>query len=249
METHYHPHHHPGKKFTEYLMDFLMIFLAVTLGFFSENIKENLGERQREKEYMKSFIKNLKTDIAELKELLADTETLRGYDSLFTVNKEKYLEVPVQDSIFYYSVRYLSTIKDFKQTDFTIIQLRNAGGYRLIEKSSVADSIAKYEEKNDNIKMQSSLLVQSFTSQFSLFDQLFDLSKVNTIFSNQGYAPYFTSPVPVLITKDYHLMALYINQCYQTSLIYRGYRGMLQNHETYLQQLIAFLGKEYNLGI
>lgn len=247
METHYHPHHQKEKKRKEYFIDFLMIFLAIILGFLSENLKDALNDRHREKEYIRSFIKNLKTDILELKDLLSDMETVKGYDSLFMINKSQYLEIPVQDSLFYFSVKYLSTIKDFKQTDFTIIQLRNAGGYRLIEKSNVADSIAKYEEKNEDIKMQSSLLVQSFLNQFNYFDQLFDLSKVNTVFYGKNYLSHLSQATPVLISSEYRTLALFINQCYQTSLIYKGYRGMLMNHQVYLNNLMHFLEKEYRL--
>ena len=248
MEVHYHPHKESQKKWKEYLIDFFMIFLAVTLGFFSENFKEHLSDTNREREYIESFIQNLQTDVGELKELLADKEIMNGYDSLFKVDKTGFLKLPVQDSLFYYSVRYISTIRDFKQTDFTIIQLRNAGGYRLIQKRNVADSISKYEEKNDNIKMQSALMIQSFLSQFNYFDQIFDLSKVSRVFNGSTYASHIPGSEPVLITNDYNKIALYINQCYQTNLIYRGYRSMLNNHLNYLNRLIIFLKMEYHIN-
>src|SRR5258706_14259301 len=134
MEVHHHPDiHHKPKKWKEYLLEFLMIFLAVTLGFFAETIREKISEKHREKDYIVGLINNIQNDTSELKGLINRNDLeLKGIDSLMKISKNKFTDLLVQDSIFYYALRYTITLHLFQFNDLTLVQLRNAGGERLI---------------------------------------------------------------------------------------------------------------------
>src|ERR1700754_1076401 len=166
MEVHHHPDlHHKGKKhFKEYFLEFLMIFLAVTMGFIAENIREHLSDNSKENEYITGMIKDLKTDTASLNEIIRRGQwQLKGIDSLRHVSRSKLGDVKVQDSLYHFTTRYLFALNPFKSDDITLIQLRNAGGYRLIRKGGAVDSIAKYESRISTIGIQLGFLSAGVT--------------------------------------------------------------------------------------
>ena len=156
MEVHHHADlHHKKKRFKEYLLEFLMIFLAVTLGFFAETFRESISEKHREKDYIIGLVNNIQNDTTVLSGLISRNDLeLRGIDSLIKTSKDNFQNLPVQDSIFYYAVKYAITLHLFSFNDLTLVQLRNAGGYSLIKTNKVADSIAMYEANNNDIKLQ-----------------------------------------------------------------------------------------------
>lgn len=249
MEVHHHPDlHHKKKKFKEYFFEFLMIFLAVTMGFIAENIREHISEKQRENEYINSLVRNLQDDTINLKRLIRADAIEKGVDSLLRINKSAFSDLAVQDSMYYYSIEYLTSEQDFKQNDFTIIQLRNAGGYRLIQKDHVADSIAAYEAKNNDIRSQANYFLEAFTLRFRYFNQTFDWTAASKFFKKDfPVMSKLPDNIPVLVTKDKEKIDLYYNQCYELAITYQGYKNMLKAHLEYLTGFISFLKKEYNL--
>src|SRR5712675_963031 len=124
MEVHHHPDlHHKRKHFKEYVLEFIMIFLAVTLGFLAENLRENISEHHREGVYIEGFIKNLQDDTAQLRQVINYNETeVKGLDTVTRISRSNYLQLPVQDSIFWYSFKYLFDITGFRNNDITITQ-------------------------------------------------------------------------------------------------------------------------------
>jgi hypothetical protein len=203
-----------------------------------------MSDRQREKEYMISLVKNLQDDTFNLRSIIKDDIIKKGVDSLLRISKNEFLKVKVQDSMYYYSIAYLSNEKDFKQNDFTVVQLKNAGGYRLIQKDHVADSIAVYEANNNDIKSQAKYYLDAFGLRYQYFIETFDWTVAGKFYKNFTKIP---SGVPVLITQDKAKIDLYYNQCYQLGIVYQGYINMLKTHLEYLKGLMAFLKKEYNI--
>lgn len=161
MEVHHHPDlHHKRKKWKEYLLEFLMIFLAVTLGFFAETIREKISEKHRENDYIIGLINNIQSDTSDLKGLIDRNDSeLRGIDSLLKVSKNNFLNIQVQDSIFYYGLQYTFNLHLFSLNDLTLVQLRNAGGYSLIKTNRVADSIACMNLKIMTLNFRKDLLL------------------------------------------------------------------------------------------
>lgn len=143
-------HHHPDirkKNLKEYVFEGLMIFMAVTMGFFAEKLREDLNEHSREKEFIITMIEDAQTDI-------------HNIDKTVDLNKIRVLKLDtIANRCFNYGsygnndASLYSVIKDcIKHPDFvslverTMIQLKHAGGMRLIQKTNAIESIIFYDE-------------------------------------------------------------------------------------------------------
>ena len=146
MEVHHQPGlNHRKKKFGEYFLEFLMIFLAVTLGFFAESFRERLLSKEKEHHYMQSMVQDLKKDTAELSQVIAlQNITLKAIDNALQIPVEKLKDSAFQHSFYHYFVYFYSYDFLFVQHDKTAVQLKNAGGFGVIRKPAVADSIAEF---------------------------------------------------------------------------------------------------------
>ncbi len=144
MEVHQHTHT-PRKKWSHYFWEFLMLFLAVTLGFFVENQREHYIEGQREKKYIQSFYEDLTADEHDLE---ININFLRAQtveaDSLQLLMKNIDIKQPANRIYMYLRGITRSSAGLFLPNDRTIVQLRNAGGMRLIKNKSVSDSMVGY---------------------------------------------------------------------------------------------------------
>ncbi len=249
MEVHHHPDlHHRKKHWKEYLLEFLMIFLAVTLGFFAETIREKISESHREHTYIIGLINNAQTDTENLHELIAANDLeLKGIDSLLSISKNNFTGNPVQDSIFYYAVQYTINLHIFTFNDLTLVQLRNAGGYSLIKTGKVADSIALYEYKNNNIILQERFYTDSYIQTWASLKQVFDGSVTGKFFQEYNATNKIPADFGVLITKNEEKIHLLINNYWTFAITLNGYNNMLKNHLEYLKGFIHFLKQNYDL--
>ena len=244
MEVHHHPelpHKGEKKNFKEYFLEFVMIFLAVTMGFIAENIRERLSDNEKEKYYIESLIKNLKDDTATIKTVIdANIAQIKGIDSLQAVTKNNVSDIKVQDSLFYYTTMYLLYDNDFKNNDITLVQLRNAGGYRVIKNNAVLDSIAVYETSLSNMQSQFKFVENDLVKTRDIALEIFDMS-----LGRKFATP--TQNIPVLTTSDKEKISTFYNKCWLTVVGLRGYTNMLTAHKKYLTSFIGFLQKEYNM--
>ena len=249
MEVHHHPDlHHRKKKWKEYLLEFLMIFLAVTLGFFAETIRESISEKHRENDYIAGLINNIKSDTSELNRLINRNESeLKGIDSLMSVSRNNFTNIAVQDSIFFYSVKHTINLHLFQFNDLTLVQLRNAGGYSLIKTDKVADSIARYESNNSEIKLQEKFVTDYYMQTWSSFKQILDGSLANKFYRYYQTTGKIPSDIYVLISKDEEKMSLLYNNYWTFTLTLRSYNSMLKEHLKYLNGFILFLKRTYDI--
>ena len=249
MEVHHHPDlHHNQKKWKEYLLEFLMIFLAVTLGFFAETIREKISDSHREKDYISGLISNIQSDTASLAGLIRRNDLeLRGIDSLMNISKNNFINTAVQDSIYYYSLLYPISLHLFEFNDITLVQLRNAGGYSLIKTSQVADSIALYESKNNEIKLQEKFVTDYYVQTWSAFKQVFDGTLSNKFFQSYGSTGKIPADIYVLISKDEEKMHVLLNNYWTLTIVVNGYNNLLKEHLEYLKRFMAFLKTTYDI--
>jgi hypothetical protein len=249
MEVHHHPDlHHRRKKWKEYFLEFLMIFLAVTLGFFAETVREKISEKHRENDYIVGLINNVENDTSGLNGLIDRNDLeLRGIDSLLKVSKSNFLNIPVQDSIFYFGLHYTFNLHLFDFNDLTLVQLRNAGGYSLIRTDKVADSIALYESKNNDIKVQERFVIDYYTQTMASFKQILDITLTSKFFQEYETKKVIPSDIHVLISRDGERMFLLYNNywIYRGSL--SGYNNKLKEHLEYLNGFIVFLKRNYDI--
>jgi hypothetical protein len=243
MEVHHHPElpHGEKKRFKEYVLEFIMIFLAVTMGFIAENIREHASDNSKENEYITGMIKNLGIDTIRLKNVIKENNIqIKGFDSLINVSKNKLADIPVQDSLYLLTSKYIFYANDFKNDDITLTQLRNAGGYRLIKDGNVLDSIAEYESRIKDIDDEFNGVVRSLEKARDNANFIFDLN-VGRVFK---FRPTST---PVLITNDKVKIYNYYNSCWYALLAVDGYEHMLKEHLKYTTHLITYLKKEYDV--
>lgn len=249
MEVHHHPDlHHKKKKWKEYLLEFLMIFLAVTLGFFAETIREKISEKHREKDYIIGLINNIQNDTSDLKGLTSRNDLeLKEIDSLMKISKNNFTNISVQDSIFFYAVQYTITLHLFQFNDLTLVQLRNAGGYSLIKTSKVADSIALYESKNNEIKIQERFVTDYYIQTWAAFKQIFDGTLSKKFYDSFEVMNKVPSDIYVLITKDAEKIDLLYNDYWTFAIVLKGYNNMLREHLGYLKEFMIFLKRNYDI--
>ena len=123
-----------------------MLFLAVFCGFLAEYQLEHKIERDRGKQYIYSFYEDLITDSTHFNSLINQFERKLSalqimspcYDSLLSNHPTKNcLSTIMENSSFF---------PDMIITDGTLMQLKNAGGLRLLKKAD-ADSILLYDNR------------------------------------------------------------------------------------------------------
>jgi|SRR5579864_614818 len=248
MEVHHHPQVEK-KGFKEYFLEFLMIFLAVTMGFFAETIREKIAEAHREKDYIGGLINNIQNDTANLKELIGSNDLeLKAIDSLLKITKKKFAALPVQDSIFYYAVGYTINLHIFTFNDLTLVQLRNAGGYSLIKTDNVADSIALYEDRNNNIILQERFYTDSYLQTWASLKQVFDETLAPAFFQSYRVSKKIPGGFNVMVTGDEEKIDLLFNNYWTFSITLNGYNNMLKAQLEYLKGFINFLQRKYDLS-
>ncbi len=148
MEVHHHAHDpaapHHKKNWKSYFWEFLMLFLAVFCGFLAEYQLEHKIEKDRGKQYTYSFYEDLKTDSSNFNDLISKFQkkltVLQDmspcYDSLLSSSPTNCLMAIMRNS---------SDFPDLIYTDRTLLQLKNAGGLRLLKRAD-ADSILIYDK-------------------------------------------------------------------------------------------------------
>src|SRR5665213_439300 len=181
MEVHHHPDlHHQPKKWKEYFLEFLMIFLAVTLGFFAESLREHLVNNEKEKNYMESMIKDLKKDTATANVALAFQGVLiKKIDSALSIPVEKLNNINTQDTFYHHFVYFYSWVIIFTRYDNTITQLKNAGGFSVIRKKAVIDSISDLNILYDEIMTNSNFYLQRWQKLDELAMQMIILPEAS----------------------------------------------------------------------
>ena len=144
MEVHQHTHT-PRKKWTHYFWEFFMLFLAVTLGFFVENQREHYVEKKRERQYIQSFYEDLTADEQDLQlNINFLREQMQQADTLQKLLLNATTKQPANLIYMYLRGITRSTAGRLYPNDRTIVQLRKAGGMRLIKNKSVSDSMVGY---------------------------------------------------------------------------------------------------------
>jgi len=150
MEVHTHSHT-ARKKWTHYFWEFLMLFLAVFCGFLAEYQLEHKIEKNKEKQYIRSFVEDMEADTVSLNSRIRYCElTIKRADSAIAVLSQQDLDKVAGE--IYYFLRWIHRSDVFNVNDKTIVQLRNAGGMRLVSSKAVSDSIINYYKDVDVIR-------------------------------------------------------------------------------------------------
>ncbi|HEY2727325.1 MAG TPA: hypothetical protein VGI61_09145 [Parafilimonas sp.] len=248
MEVHHHPHVEK-KNFKEYFFEFLMIFLAVTLGFFAESLRENINDTEKEKHYMVSLVKDLETDTASVSLVMNDqTFLLNEMDSASRIATNNLHLLNEQDSFYNYFLTFFNFQAGFNQNDNTLVQLRNAGGYSVIKKTGVADSVIKLVtlyarvKYNEDFYHDDFIKVEDFANNVIKIPYISTGADGNSIYPNQLYnTEVFTNYDKQQLEHLYSLIEIERTQL-------EFYRFMIARYKESATALIVFLKKEYDLN-
>ncbi len=246
MEVHHHPDlHHEKKPWKEYLLEGLMIFLAVTMGFFAETIREGISDRAKGMEYIKSFVQDMRRDTATFSDVIAfDTKKMAALNNIFACyyNIEKNSGstgclVPIMKSSI------SNRVGNF--TDGTLQQLKNAGGFRLINKND-KDSIVAYDHAARAFQnFESTIFQQRQDIVRDIYVKLVDFKAEPMLFPD-SIAGNVQSPL--LFSNDKAL----INEYFNDLLLYRRaimtQAAQLGRLSKRAEGLIKYFDNKYELG-
>ena len=261
MEVHKHPHHVTHKKkWGEYLLEFLMLFLAVFLGFLAEYQLEHVIEKDREKEYMATMLEDLKADIPLL--ISTEKELERSNNSADSVKDA--ITFPIATTDLRKAYRHINEALNywsFKYNDRTTVQLKNAGGFRLLRNKKVANMIIAYDQFYYNAMTNMAAQHNSFyETVVKLRNKVFVQEIISKIYSQYQYTPVPLSAnswIDSMISKN----GIPLQAEAQSALMFEFKNALLSYKQDYINnmksgyddllkyqhELITLISKEYHL--
>ena len=247
MEVHQHTHT-PRKKWTHYFWEFLMLFLAVFCGYLAEYKLEQTIERHREKEYMQSMLRDLQADITGINtDIKGKIIRIALADSLLCLFEKKNFK---NTSGRMYNIAGLLSLRSyFNPNDGTVQQLKNAGGFRLIKKANVMDSIQQYFILIRDLQRLQELEESQLVEYHGLMGKLFSAFVFNKMFaSKETMQINQLTTNPDVIAEDNQV----INDLSMKIVITKGNRLSQMEALKQLQQsadvLINLIKKEYHVN-
>lgn len=248
MEVHHHPHvPHGRKKFKEYLLEFVMIFLAVTLGFMAESLREHISDKEKEREYIVSFVNNLKVDTMRWQEAIRDNqEKIDRLKQLMSLVNQNLSDTAVRRRI-YENSNTVGFYSIFESNDATMMQLKNAGGLRLIHRKGVADSLAEYDNSVKAIYAAATLYNTASDAAVAAKQELLDYTIFyDTVFYRNKHWVATRAQLPFL-TEDPKKIHWIFNKIDYEIDGTRNYVNNLREKLPFAIRLLAYLKKEYDL--
>jgi len=226
-----------------------MLFLAVYLGFLVENLREHKIEHNRAAKYIESFYEDLKTDTARLNRLIGgETTKVQNlssfkscYDSLLQGKDPRSFLGIIKNSMF--NVALLPEQR-------TIVQLTNAGGYRLLKKED-ADSITSYVQRCNVIENYERTAYQQTQDNLrNLFNKVIDFSaniSLNKNLLEQPFPDADSVAINIIATTASPVLSEYFNTLLQYIRVIVNHRNSMMRVRQKAIALIAYFRKKYDL--
>jgi len=243
MEVHHHPEVEK-KGFKEYILEGLMIFLAVTMGFFAETIREGISDRAKGHEYIRSFVEDMRRDTATFSSLIAfDNNKLIAlnnlstcYDSVEKDSKSAGCLVPI--------IKNSMSNRGGNFTDGTMQQLKNAGGFRLLNKSD-KDSIVSYDHAaRAYLNFEFTVFQQRQDIVRDAFVKLVDFKAQSMLAPDSAVT---NVQAPLLFSKDKALINEYFNDLLLYRRVIKTQTGTLGKLSKKATGLIKYFDCKYDL--
>ncbi len=244
MEVHAHSHT-ARKKWTHYLWEFLMLFLAVFCGFLAEYQLEHKIEKERGKEYIHSMVEDLAEDTLTLAASINELDpNVKRMDSLIYLLSSA--DVKSYGADLYSLGRQASRGSTLALHDRTIQQMKNSGGFRLINNEMVSKAIIEYYNQLRFIDLLEATELNETTEYRKMAIQIFHpVIFDGTVMPDDNIAK--PAGNPALLTYDaaalLHLggMVAYLKN---TRI---GFIKAAERMNLSAKNLIALLKKEYHL--
>ena len=246
MEVHAHTHT-PRKKWTHYFWEFLMLFLAVFCGFLAENFREHQVEKAKAKQYIFSFYDDLKRDTATFSWIIVANELKdKAFDDLFKCydtimanwRSTSCLIKLVKNSRFNISVTF---------SNGTIQQLKNAGGYRLLQNPD-RDSIMAYDNSIQEYKdFESTVFQESQDIVRNTFSMVGDFTANRFLSRGLAGADSTHTEMPLLFSDDKSLLNKYFNDLLRYKNANRNQVSQIKFRMVKAVSLLAYFKIKYHL--
>lgn len=233
-------------------IEFLMLFLAVTLGFFADNIRDSFTNKSQEKEYVLSMIEDAKNDKINIQKAIHNNKI--RHEMLDSLSKYCYYYDSTDDSIRYKLYRnYMMVLlrPDFLNfSERTMLQLKNAGGMRLIKNKNSIDEIIRYDLAEKQLENQQEYYenYQNKTIDFGM--KIFNHHVYNEIKKahKKGEQNPFSKVNLSLLDDNPKGLKEFSNHCDMYSGVVEYYKILLENVDARADTLINILEKEYKLN-
>ena len=241
MEVHHHAHDpaapHHKKNWKSYFWEFLMLFLAVFCGFLAEYQLEHKIENDRGKQYTYSFYEDLLTDSSHFNDLISRFQKKLAvlqdmspcYDSLLSSSPTNCLMAIMRNS---------TDFPDLIYTDRTLLQLKNAGGLRLLKRAD-ADSILIYDKLLQTYKSAESTGLQNIQN---------DLRETSALLRDYGKWKDTTQQPRIfaIYANNKDLLNKYFNQLNHYNLFCNARQGQLNKLKKRNTELIEYFKAKYH---
>ena len=243
MEVHHHPEIEK-KGLKEYVLEGLMIFLAVTMGFFAETIREGISDRAKGREYIRSFVQDLRTDTANFSDIIVfDGKKVGGlgglslcFDAIQNNGKETSCLVPL--------VKNSSSNRHVGFTDGTMQQLKNAGGFRLLNKND-KDSIVAYDHAIGSYKdFESTVFQERQNTLRNVFVKLMNFKAVELLLPDSLKNDV---KAPLLFSNDKALFNEYFNDLFLYQRVNINQAVIIKRLKIRATGLIKYFENKYDL--
>ena len=246
MEVHHHAHTE-RKKWSHYFWEFLMLFLAVFCGFLAEYTLEHKIEKDREKQFIKSHVNDIKADVAQLNLVIQKrNEKIQRLDSVVAlINLPDYA---AYGSRIYFNAIHTARLVDIRFTanDGTLLQLKNAGGLRLIRNRAVADSIVHYDVSIRNLEKLGEQEMQAAHEYRTIAKRVFNSLVLDRMLDENNVA-HRPADNPALLAFNKQDLADLNFAVYSVKIVVKGMR---RDSKKLLQQatnLLATINEKYHL--
>ena len=247
MEVHHHPDLHKGRKFKEYFLEFLMIFLAVTMGFFAESLRERIVNSEKENRYMESLVQDLNDDISELHSVIPfQSIIINKMDRALQVPVENIKDIRSQHQFYDQFVYFYSFDGQFIRHDRTLSQLKNSGGYSLIKKRSVLDSIADLNLYYDQaVKFDGDYYYEYEQKLIDMGAQVMKMSPLNN--TGDTVSEVYPEKVEIFTMYDRQKLEQLYSWIRNLRVALNIYIGNEIDYQKKAERLKEFISKEYRL--
>jgi len=251
MEVHHHPHTQRSgekRKFKEYFLEFLMLFLAVTLGFLAESLRERIVRNEKEEHFIKSLVQDIKKDITDLRDVMTTQNfILAKMDSALRIPVTRLRDINSQDTFFHHFFFFYAWTAEFHQNNNTYSQLVNAGGFSVIHKQEVIDSISLFNSfAQQQVIANGKYYLDYYDKIVQLATQLMDLPEMpptvgDSLFTSIPHRVEFFSRYDLPLLKQLYSLIRYD----KGTLVY--YVSQEEEYRRNAERMIEYLDKTYNL--
>ncbi len=234
----------------KYVLEFLMLFLAVFLGFFADNYRDEISEKSREKEYVRSLIEDVKTDKTTIDNVIKNNISRKSYlDTLSNICFNFDSKENSNQKLYKFYPIVIIRPDFFIPNELTMLQLKNAGGMRLIHNKTTIKEILRYDLQKTLVSNQQKYYENYHNNVINLGLKIFNHKQVREMIDL--YKSKDTSKLKTLeyelIQTDKKIIAQFGNEVDMYGRIVDYYKRLLEETNKQADSLIVKLKEEYKI--